>query len=437
MKSRLDGRSVAILGGGFTGLTAAYRLLQLGAQVTIYEAREEPGGLASTANFGDFWWDRFYHCILTSDGPLLKLIGDLGLANDLVWRKTKVGFFIEDKLYPMSSMREFLAFPHLNLWQKFRFAWGILYACTIHDGRKLEKIAAGDWLKRVFGSQIYQMMWEPLLKCKLGDCREEASAAFIWATITRLYSTRERNSSREECLGYVRGGYRTVFSRLCSEIERLGGQFRTGTRVEQVSNTEEGVCIRGGGKTDAYDRVIAAIPSYTLAQIAPELSDDFRQRLLAAKYLGVVCVVLVLKRSLSPYYVTNLADKAVPFTGIIEMSNLISSVETAGHSLVYLPKYTAPDDPLFQASEEEIWSRFRESLMRVMPNFDDSLIVRRFLFRERFVQPVPTLEYSVTLPPMRTDMRGVLLANTTQIINSTLNNNAMVSIAERAVEMVV
>jgi len=436
MRSRLEGRNVAVLGAGVTGLTAAYRLLQSGARVTVYEARDEAGGLASTADFGDFSWDRFYHCILTSDGPLLKLIGDLGLTNDLVWRKTNVGFFIDNQLYPMGSMREFLAFPHLNLWQKFRFACGILYGCSIRDGRELESIDVGEWLRRVFGSQIYTIMWEPLLKCKLGDCRDEASAAFIWSTIRRLYSTRERNSSREECLGYIRGGYRTVLSRLCSEIERLGGHLRTRTKVEQVSREEQGLCVSGGSQVDAYDQVIATIPSSAVARIAPELSDGFRQRLLAAKYLGIVCVVLVLERSLSPFYVTNLADNGVPFTGIIEMSNLISSSETAGHSLVYLPKYTAPDDTLFQASEDEIWSHFRESLIRVMPNFDDSLVLRRFLFRERFVQPVPTLRYSATLPPMRTDMPGLFLANTTQIVNSTLNNNAMVSIAEQAVDMV-
>ena len=52
--------------------------------------------------------------------------------------------------------------------------------------------------------------------------------------------------------------------------------------------------------------------------------------------------------ALSPYYVTNITEES-PFTGIIEMTNLIDKdIETSGLHLVYLPSYTTPDDPLFQ-----------------------------------------------------------------------------------------
>ena len=68
------------------------------------------------------------------------------------------------------------------------------------------------------------------------------------------------------------------------------------------------------------------------------------------KYLGVVCFALLLKRQLSPYYVLNLTDEDLPFTGIVEMSNLVSRDETAGYHLVYVPKYTIPGDPLFDTS---------------------------------------------------------------------------------------
>src|SRR5690348_18376121 len=103
----LDGRSVAILGGGITGLTAAFYLLQEGASVCVLEARPQVGGLATYFNFGPFFWDKFYHCILTSDLPLHQLIADLGLTDQLRWTETKVGFFHEGRLHSMSSTLEF------------------------------------------------------------------------------------------------------------------------------------------------------------------------------------------------------------------------------------------------------------------------------------------------------------------------------------------
>lgn len=432
--NHLKGRKVGILGGGITGLTSAFYLLRAGADVTVLESRPQLGGLATYFNFGKFSWDKFYHCILTSDQPLLKLVEDLGLTSELRWTETKVGFFAEHALYPMTSSLDFLRFPPLSLWQKARLGLGVLYTSRIKEGRPLEKLLASDWLTRIFGEANYRKMWGPLLKCKLGACREEASAAFIWATIARLYSTREKDASKKERLGYVRGGYRTVVNRLISEIEKMGGTIVTGDAIVQVTGSRGTVEITTSNRSFLFENAISTVPSPVLAKIAPQLSREYKKKLLQVKYLGVVCVVLVLRRKLSPYYVTNLVDEDLPFTGIIEMTNLISGDETAGFHLVYLPKYTSPGDPLFEASDDEIWQTFWKSLQRVSPDVTESDIETRYMFRERFVQPLPVIDYSALVPQMRTTVHGLLVANTTQIINSTLNNNEMVKIAHRAVE---
>ena len=250
----------------------------------------------------------------------------------------------------MSSALDFLRFPPLNLWQKARLALGVLYASRIRDGRRLEEELASEWLTRVFGPQNYRKMWGPLLKCKLGACREETSAAFIWTYIARYYSTRDKTPSQKERLGYVRGGYRTVFNRLIEEIDNLGGEIVTDAPVSRMlaySGETGGVEVTTPGRSFQFDQVIATIPSRPFAGIAPQLDPEYVQKLTQVKYLGVVCFVLLLKRQLSPYYVLNLTDEDLPFTGIVEMSNLVSRDETAGYHLVYVPKYTTPGDPLF------------------------------------------------------------------------------------------
>jgi protoporphyrinogen oxidase len=147
----------------------------------------------------------------------------------------------------------------------------------------------------------------------------------------------------------------------------------------------------------------------------------------------MVCIVLVLRCSLTPYYTTNLTAD-VPFTGVIEMTNLISREETNGSHLVYLPKYTAPGDPLFDASDDDVWDVFRKSLFGMFPQLNESDIRAKFVFREKYVQPLPVLNYSGLAPQMVTGLPRVFLANTSQIINSTLNNNEMVKIAREAVD---
>lgn len=428
--------NIGILGGGVTGLTAAFYLLRAGCSVTVLEARPQLGGLATYFDFGPFYWDKFYHCILTSDGPLLQLISDLGLSDEMRWTETKVGFFANGSLHSMTTSMDFLRFPAISLWEKLRLGLGILSVSRICDGLALEQEPIGPWLTRRFGKGNYQKLWEPLLKCKLGSARDQASASFIWATIKRLYSTREKNASKKERLGYVRGGYHTVFTRLAEQIKALGGKIATGVRVQQVSAGDSG-CVRvatAAGNLD-FDSVVATMPSGSFAQLAPGLDSEYRARLEKMQYMGMVCAVMLLKRKLTPYYCTNLTDD-LPFTGVIEMTNLISLDETGGRHLVYLPKYTSPGDPLFDSGEEEVWRLFYPSLRRMVPDLKDGEIERRFIFRERLVQPIPVLDYSAIVPPMQTGIPGLLLANTTQIVNSTLNNNEMVRIAGKAVEMV-
>jgi protoporphyrinogen oxidase len=426
---------VAVLGGGITGLTAAYYLLRAGVKVTLLERGEQLGGLSSYFNFGPFWWDKFYHCILTSDAPLQELIRDLGLSSELHWTDTKVGFFTDNHLYSMSTTADFLRFRPLSLWAKVRLGLGVLYASRIREGKTLESILVSDWLVRVFGRENYQKMWGPLLKCKLGACREQASAAFIWATIFRLYSTRDKSAGQKERLGYVAGGYHTVVTRLIERIKSMGGVIMTGVSARRLVTAGNGIDVQMPGNNLHFDLAISTVPSHTLTSLVPEFSQDDLSRLRQVTYLGIVCAVLLLKRKLSPYYVTNLTDEDLPFTGIIEMTNLISLDETRGHHLVYLPKYTPPGDPLFETSDEQVWNNFFTHLQRVHPGITAQDVEAHFVFRERLVQPVPVIRYSDIVPAMQTSVESLLLANTTQIVNSTLNNNEMVKIARRAVEL--
>ena len=429
---------VAVVGAGITGLAAAHTLIKTGVHVTVIEARQTVGGLAASQDFGDFHWDRFYHCVLTSDLSLLRLLNDIGLRDKLCWRKTEVGFYSNNALHTMTRPVDLLRFPCMSLWSKLRFGLGILYAARICDGAGLEAVPLKDWIVRVFGSTVYREMWEPLLRCKLGEMRSQASAAFLWATIRRLYSTRSDGVKKEEQLGYVEGGYRVVMDRLVDNIRANGGIIQTGTSLKRVEPTADGIGLTArGGAFSEFDACLMTVPAPAIREVVPALSDEYRASLGMPQYLGMVCAAVVLSHRLSPYYLTNVTQEA-PFTGIVEMTNLIDAAkETNGHALIYLPKYTSPSDPLFALHDREVWQQFSIALFRIHPQLRPEDILSIRIFRERFVQPVPTLNYSSQAPTVATGVSHLFVANTTQIVNDTLNNNAMVGIAENACNLVI
>jgi protoporphyrinogen oxidase len=112
----------------------------------------------------------------------------------------------------MSNSVEFLRFPPLNIVDKVRLGATIFYASRVKDWSRLEKIAVSDWLRRLSGKRNFEKIWLPLLRSKLGESYRRTSAAFIWATIARMYAAR-RTGLKKEMFGYVPGGYARVLEK--------------------------------------------------------------------------------------------------------------------------------------------------------------------------------------------------------------------------------
>lgn len=410
------------------GMALARRLAAGGHTVSVFERDLQTGGLSTHQDYGPFTWDRFYHVVLPTDLDLARFLEQLSPALAPKWVKTLTGFFVDRRLYSISSSMEFLKFPPLSLTGKIRLALTILYCARISDWRKLERTPVTDWLLRTSGKSTYEKMWKPLLLAKLGDNYKRVSAVFIWSYIKRMASARS-SASRKEQLGYIPGGYKAVFNQLEREITANGGDVRTGVSVTDISPSESGgltLTHDGAVAREHFDKVIFTSPVSVLGKVAANglvnMLKDGRQ----VEYLGVICMTLVTRSPVVPYYIVNIADSRIPFTGIIGMSNLVAGTETAGRHLTYLPKYVHAGDPIMDAPEEELRTQFLEGLRLMLPGFDTADIESVRIHRARRVQPLQVIDYSKLVPDVRTAHPDFYVLNTSQFVNSTLNNNEVI-----------
>src|SRR5205807_1453413 len=317
------------------GMTLALRLAQRGHRVTLFEGAPQLGGLASAWKLGDIVWDRHYHVTLLSDTYLRTLLSELGLEQEIQWVQTKTGFYTDGKLYSMSNTIEFLRFPPLGLWDKFRLGLTIFYASHIKNWQRLEQIKVEDWLNQWSGKRTMKRIWLPLLRAKLSDNYRKASAAFLCAIIARMYAAR-RSGMKKEMFGYVPGGYARILEAFGRKLQQTGVSIRYNQRATRIETSAEGgvnISLENG-ESCTFDQAILTMPAPVAARLCPQLTDEEKQKLQGVEYQGIVCASLLLKKPLVGYYVTNITDDWVPFTAVIEMSALVDRQHFGGNALI-------------------------------------------------------------------------------------------------------
>jgi protoporphyrinogen oxidase len=432
VRSSVKDKQWAVLGGGMLGLTIALRIAQSGRKVTLIEASPSFGGVTSTCTHDGVSWDRYYHVVSASDRHLLALLDELGLSDELVWGTTKTNFFDGSVLSPLNNVFDYLRLPALGAIDKLRLGINILYGSRCEDGIALEHEKVEDWLVRWSGRNTFEKLWRPLLRSKLGDNFQHASAAYIWATIRRFYGARQ-GAKKTELFGYVRGGYARVIEAIIGSLAAQGVSFEAGYPVNSVAKTEEGLAISSPTTTRLFDEAVVTFASPLVARMCRDLDPSEKQQHEAILYQGVVCSSMLLTRPLGDAYLTYITDETIPFTTIIEMSSLIDRVLLRGHHLVYLPKYVPSTDPLLEASDSEIANLFIPGLQRIFPDFRSSDIVSMYTARARYVTAFSTLDYSARLPPIKTTVPGLHVCNSAQIVNASLSVNETVDLANRVV----
>jgi protoporphyrinogen oxidase len=422
--------SVGIVGGGLLGLTVAYRLACDGVRVAVYESDAELGGLAGSADIGGYRVDRYYHVVLPTDDRVRSLAAEMGLGEDAFrFRHTGVGFYQAGRLASMSSLKELLTFPGIGTVDKLRLGAFVARCQMRSDYDDLERMPLEDWLRRTCGDRLWERLWRPLLDSKFDGRFDDLPATYLWARTRRMSKTRDRSS--REVMGTINGGYQVLVDRLGAAIRERGGEVHTRTPVRFVPSSGGralGVVLDTGFRP--HDVVVTT-------QLRPALkgllANDLHVTLAPdpVRYLGVVCLVARVRKSVSPYYSLNITDRRVPLTTVVETTHVVDP-ELTGGSLLYIPKYVNPDSPELDATSADIRRRYLEHVRTIFPAFDPADVIASQVARARIAEPIHVLEQ-----PREQDFfpsPGLAVASSAHVYPELVNGQAILGVAERLVE---
>jgi protoporphyrinogen oxidase len=407
---------VVVVGGGFTGLAAAYQLCLEGISVTVVEQAMETGGLAASFTVASGQkLECFYHHWFTSDSHVMTLIRELAATDEVILRQTRTGVYYAKTIFRLASPLDLLRFSALSLPNRIRLGWLAVRARMVRDWHHLDNISAETWLKSLGGDVVYKVVWEPLLRGKFGDLAPEVSAVWIWNKLKLRGGSRGKDGGEQ--LAYFRGGFSALV--LCMEqaIKSRGGRVVTDTTVTnlQVSNGKVNAVVTDKGTLTA-DAVIVT-PAFPLISklLAEHVSDSYLQSFAGVKYLANVCLILELDRSLSETYWLNVNDPTFPFVGVIEHTNFEPASSYGGRAIVYLSRYLPAEDNYYCLSDSATLEHCLPYIQSMFPAFKREWVLNHHVWRARYAQPVVTRGYSANIPARHSPIEGVYVASMAQI----------------------
>ncbi|WP_337879007.1 NAD(P)/FAD-dependent oxidoreductase [Rheinheimera sp.] len=407
---------VVIVGGGFTGLTAAYVLSKQGKSVQVIEADDGPGGLGGTFSFNDgVKVEKFYHHWFNNDLYVPELVKELGLEGDVILLPTRTGMYFNGRMWKLSTPLDLLRFKALSFIDRIRLGLLVFQVRRIKDWKSIEHLSIREWLEPLCGKSVYRTVWEPLITAKFSVFAEAVNAVWMWKKLVLRGST--RNDKGGEELAYFKGGFGRLADKMVEAIRQLGGDVSFGQRVSAVETADNKITsvLTNEGRVEG-DKFLFTTSFPIIADILQQKAEPaWLESLRRVKYLGNVCLVLRLKQSLSETYWLNVNDPGFPFVGVIEHTNFDTPDNYKGTHIAYLSRYLAVEDPVWEYSDEEYYQFAMGHLKRMFPNLDESWVVDYKVWRAEYAQPVTERGYSEYVPGITTPFDNALISTMAQI----------------------
>lgn len=420
---------IAVIGAGFAGLSASYKLAKAGHSVYVFEASNKAGGLASGFTKRGWKWsmEAHYHHWFTNDYSAINLAEEVGQRTLKVPVKTSV--YYDDQFYRLDSPISLLLFSKLSIVERFRAGMVLLYLKLTPQWKNLEKVTSKSFLIKWMGERPWRILWEPLFVKKFGKHAGKIPASWFWGRIKK----------RSFSIIYPYGGFQRFVDRLVRRIKELDGKFLFNESVEKISKKNGVFFVTTNRKSYKFDKVISTLPVSLFKEITRELfgSDFLRGKGLPA--LGAVNLVVRLKKQFlsDGTYWLNINDLDYPFLVVVDHTNFMDKRHYGGDSLIYVGNYLERGHSFFEKGPLQLLKTFTPYLRRINPDFSKEWVLGAEVFNTSFAQPIIPLNYSKKIMSISTPVEGLYMVSMEQIYPWDRGTNYAIELGEKAAGLII
>ncbi len=392
---------VVIIGAGMAGLATGALLAHAGKRVTILEKGNVVGGRAYCYEEKGFTFNYGAHAIyIPHSGPLADLMGRLGRPVPASGRPEAMRslWAMGDKLAPMGAKPHQLMTTHLfSVGARVTVARLMLAVRGEKPARLAPDLTWGQWIDaRTRDASVRDFLLAfGTVNSYTNPSRDLSARFFISHLQKTLYA--------KDMVGYMHGGWRTMYEAWVNEIEAGGGAIITGARVDALELDGDAiVAATADGVRYEADRFVCTLPP----QDAPEIAADGSglraemERWSTLEEVRAYCIDLGLSRSLRDDDAVFVFDVDQTLYYSIHSASA-PDLAPAGGELLHCMAYLSPEEAKDEASRERRGDQLRAGLDRYFPGWRDAVVAERTMPNAKVLGARRTPKNIENLVPMQ------------------------------------
>lgn len=420
----VEPKDVAIIGGGFAGLSAGVALAERGYRVALLERKPALGGRAYSfedPDTGDFV-DNGQHVLMGCYRETLDFLGRIGSSGKLVFLRDleiemlagpgRSAILRTARLPgPLHMTAALMRYRHLGPGERIAVVRAGLRTLSMRRRERaaLEKLTVAQLMDELRQSEnARRSFWYPLSVATLNDEPEVSSAALLAEVLKRAFFSRRRDSA----FVYSRVGLTDLYCPASRRvIEEAGGVVSEHAIVEALEMGENGLVaslrLRDGRRLGAAN-FIAAVSAPQLVRMLPEnaVADRFFSRVDELGTSPIICVHVWFDREIT-------RSAFVGFIGTTTqwMFNKRRIFERHGERHPgYLSFVISGARKLVDQPNEELLEVVMRDLRAMMPAARNASIVKALVLKEKQATMAPAPRSHELRPPTATPLPNFFLA---------------------------
>ena len=312
----MNSASVAVIGGGISGLTAAYQLHKEGTSFVLIEKSDRLGGLIFTEQVADFTIDAGPDSLLIQKPAAVELCVELGLHNQLVpTLQPRTAYIVRNgKLHPIpkgsvfgipTNLEALLASHYLSPQAKIRMAQDLVLPPKTDESDE----SVASFFRRRFGKETVDYLASPLLAGIHAGNVEQLSMHALFprlveaerqqGSVIRAFRNRPTGltstTSTDGLFRSLTGGLQTLTTSLTQSLPNSA--VKSGVEATSISGSGPFSVTLSSGENLSFDKVICATPAYATSTIVQSLAPELSDLISSIPYTSIATVAIAYPRS--------------------------------------------------------------------------------------------------------------------------------------------